>query len=120
MFTPILPTLKNSSAVTTIIGNPPRAYPHGEAPQDVTKPYLTWQVVGGAPENTLSETPAVDRQPTQFNCFHQNGAGAEALAKAVRDTFEPIAHMVGVPIDQRDPETKLYWIALQFDFWVSR
>jgi hypothetical protein len=121
MFAPVYPLLKNASAVTAILGSPlPRAYPHGDAPQDKTKPYVTWQVIDIAPQNTLSETPAVDFQPVQVNCFHQTQDGVESLAKAVRDAIEPAAHWVSTPIDLRDPETKLFWIAMQFDFWVSR
>lgn len=120
MFPKILPLLKASSAVTAIIGNPPRGYPHGEAPQDTTKPYVVWQGVALAPENTLSETPAVDRMPIQLTCWATTSAVAAELAKAVRDAIEPTAHMVGMPIDYRETETRLFGIGLQFDFWVSR
>lgn len=121
MFPPVFTTLKTSTDVKNIVGtNPPRIYRHGSAPQDVSKPYLTWFVVVGVPENTLSELPAADRVSVQIDCWHQTDAGVEALALAVRDAIEPSAVMTATPIDLREPETKLYRIALTFDWFVDR
>jgi len=120
----MLPTvyawLKASTAVKAIIGNTPRAYRHGEAPQDTTKPYVTWQIVSGSPENNLSESPPIDRITIQVDCWHLTDAGVESLAEAVRDAIEPHGHMTGIPINLRETETKLYRIGLQFDCWQSR
>jgi hypothetical protein len=120
MLPPIFQTLKAASAVTSLIGNPPRVYRHGAAPQDVIKPYVTWFIVGGVPENTMSETPQIDRLPVQIDCWHTTDSGVEVLAKAVRNAIEPEAHMIGIPIDEQEPETKLYRITLQFDWWLPR
>lgn len=121
MFPPVFQTLKASQAVKDIVGtNPPRVYRHGIAPQDVTRPYVTWFIVTGAPENTLSELPAVDRVQVQIDCWHQTDQGIELLALAVRDAVEPYAHMTNYPIDQREPETRLFRMALVFDWFVSR
>jgi hypothetical protein len=121
MFPQVFQTLKASAAVKAIVGqNPPRIYRHGSAPQDTTRPYLTWFIVSGVPENTLSELPAVDRSQVQVDCWHQTDAGIEALAIAVRDAIEPSAHMVGAPVDLKEFETGLFHIALTFDFFVDR
>jgi hypothetical protein len=126
MFAAVFQTLKASEAVKAIVGtNPPRIYRHGSAPQrpdglPLNQPYVTWFVVTMAPENTLSELPAVDRQPIQIDCYHQTDSGIEALARAVRDAVEPYAHMTGAPFDGQEPETKLYRIALTFDWFVDR
>jgi hypothetical protein len=121
MLPPVLQTLKASAAVKAIVGtNPPRIYRHGSAPQDASNPYLTWFVVTGTPENTLSELPLVDRVGVQIDCWHQTDAGVVALAEAVRDAIEPVAHMTAMPVNLREPETKLYRIALQFDWWLDR
>ena len=121
MFPPVFQTLKASAAVKNIVGtNPPRIYAHGDAPQDSAKPYITWFLVSGTPENTLSELPAVDRDQVQVDCWHPTAAGIKLLATAARDAIEPSAHLVSVPVDDRDPETKLYRVALVFDWFVNR
>jgi hypothetical protein len=121
MLPPVFQALKASTAVKAIVGtNPPRIYRHGAAPQDTTKPYVTWFVVVGTPENTLSETPGVDRVQVQIDAWHQTDTGVVALATAIRDAVEPTAHMVGYPVDQREFETKLFHMALTFDWFLSR
>lgn len=120
MLAPVFVTLKASQDVKNIVGtNPPRIWPHGEAPQDGEKPYITWQEII-VPENTLSETPTMDRASVQIDCWHQTSAGITLLARAVRDAIEPVAHMTVAPIDQREPETRLYRRTMQFDFFMPR
>jgi Protein of unknown function (DUF3168). len=57
MLPPIYPTLSAWPAVSAIVGT--RIYPHADAPQDVAAPYVTWFLAGGAPVNTMSESPMV-------------------------------------------------------------
>lgn len=121
MLPPIFPILAASSTVTNIIGtNPVRAYRHGAAPQDTSKPYVTWSLISGLPDNTLSELPKVDRLTFEVDCWSMDGTQVENLAIAVRDALEPFCHMTGMPLNNREPETKLYRIALQFDYWLDR
>jgi len=121
MLPPVFTTLRASSAVTNIVGsNPPRVYRHGRAPQDATRPYVTWFVVSAPPENQLSGTPPVDRVSIQVDCWNTDDAEVEALAKAVRDAIEPLAHMTAVLLDDFEAETKLYRIAMQFDWFIDR
>lgn len=120
MLPPVFATLKASATVKNMVGtNPPRIYRHGEAPQNVTDPYITWFATP-TPENTLSETPKVDRVGVQVDCWHRTDAGVEQLAVAARDAIEPHAHMTATVIDHREPETRLYRISMQFDWWLSR
>lgn len=117
----ILTVLAAASAVTAIVGTTPvRVYRHGSAPQDTARPYITWSVVTGEPANTLSELPGIDRQTIQVDCWHPADAGIEALATAVRNAIEPYAHLTATLINEREPDTKLYRIALQFDWWLPR
>lgn len=121
MLPPIYNTLRNSSAVLALVGS--RIYRHGNAPQGVIAPYITWTLITGTPENHLSGTPPVDRQTVQIDCWADadtGDKGVEALATAVRDALEPSAHMTGQPVDQRETETRLWRIALQFDWWLDR
>lgn len=121
MLPPVFQLLKASDDVKAIVGqNPPRIYRHDDAPQDVQRPYVSWFVIDAQPENNLSDPPPTDRMPVQVDCWHPTEAGIERLAKAVRDAIEPSAHMTGMPVNGRDRETKLYRIALQFDFWHDR
>ena len=120
MLPPIYTWLKASNAVKNIIGTTPRAYRHGDAPQDTTKPYVTWALVGGVPDNELSSVPVSDRYTIQVDCWHNTDKGVEDLAEAVRDAVESHAHMTSMPINGRDAETKLYRIALQFDVLQNR
>lgn len=122
MLPPVFQTLKASADVRAIVGsNPPRIYRHGEALQRAqTQPqeaYITWSLVSGVPENNLSESHPVNRQSVQVDCWHPENAGIETLADAVRDAIEPVAHMTAAVVNNRDPDTRLYRIGLQFDFW---
>lgn len=126
MLPPIFQTLKSATDVKAIVGtNPPRIYRHGSAPQrpdglPFDQPYITWFLLSGVPENQLSGTPPVDRMTVQIDCWHQTDAGIEVLATAVRDAVEPFAHMTSMPVNEREVETKLYRIAMEFDWFNDR
>jgi hypothetical protein len=118
MLPPIYSTLRASAAVLAIVGN--SIYRHGAAPQGQTSPYITWFVITATPENNLSDPPPIDLLPLQIDCWHAKDSGVEELAKAVRDAIEPYAHMTGLPADSQEPDTKLYRMTLQFDWWLNR
>lgn len=121
MLPPVFQTLKASVAVKNFVGtNPPRIYRHGDAPQGVEKPYITWFLVVGTPDNHLSGLPPSDRLQVQVDVWHTTDAGMTLLAQAVRDAIEPYAHCISVPIDGREPDTGLYRMALVFDWFVNR
>lgn len=118
-------TLRASSAVVAIVID--RIWRHGNAPQDIVADararglaYVTWFLVTGEPQNTLSELPSKDRMTIQIDCWSPSDSQCEQLATNVRNAIEPYAHMTGQPIDGRDPATKLYRMALQFDWFVDR
>jgi hypothetical protein len=110
--------LRDSSAVTAAVGT--RIYRHGDAPQDVTRPYITWSVISGAPENALDEAPRIDNQTVQVNVWHDSDTGIETLAKDVRDAIEAEHHITQGPTNSRDPETMRYRISFIFTFWNHR
>jgi len=118
MLPQVYQALFNNGTVNAIVSN--RIYRHGNAPQGVGKPYIVWSLISGVPENTLSETPNIDRLPIQVDCYHQTDVGIVDLAKAVRDAIEPLAHMTNIPINLRETDTKLYRITLEFDWWLNR
>jgi hypothetical protein len=120
MLPPIFRLLKASVSVAAILGAQPKVYRHGQAPQGTQPPYVTWTVIGGAPENTLSEAPSTDRIVVQVDCYHSTDEGIEQLAAAVRAALEGDAYCTGIPLDQREPETRWFRMALQFDFLLAR
>lgn len=121
MLPAIFPIIKDASAVTALIGtNPVRCYRHGSAPQGTERPYLTWYVVAGTPENTLSDTPRVDSYMVEVDAWSDDPTQVETLAAAVRDAIEPHAAMTSVAVNNRDAETLMYRIGLTFNFWRHR
>lgn len=125
MFPNLFPLLRSDSRVTDIIGSSPvRAYKHGDAPQAVAAPYVTWFVVSGTPENQLSGRPPVDAFQVQVDCWSDNTgtgvAGIETLAAAVRDAIEERWHMVSSPSFSRDPQTMRYRASMTFAVWQAR
>lgn len=125
MLPPVFTTLKASAAVKAIVGtNPPRIYRHGSAPQrglaeniPLSEPYITWFLVSGDPFNNLSDPPPADRMTVQVDAWHQTDAGVDSLATAVRDALEQVVHMTQIVINERERETNLYRIGMQFDFF---
>ena len=118
MFPPIYQVLHGAADVATIVQT--RITRHGNAPQDSTRPYVTWLLVGATPENQLSGLPGHDRCTVQIDCWHPQDRGVQDLAEAVRAAMEPTSHMTGLLANERDVETKLYRVAMQFDYWLPR
>lgn len=119
MLPQIFPVL-NVSAVTAFVGtSPARIYRHGAAPQNVTAPYITWFVGGGAPENTFGGAEA-DQFRVQVDCWSDSDAQIEQLAEAVRTAMEPHAHLVAYVANERDFQTQRYRIGMAFDWWSGR
>jgi len=117
---PLYTLLQASSAVRERLGARPRLYRHGEAPQNEERPYAVWLVVSGVPENTLSEKPAVDRDTVQIDIYAKTDADVVATAKAVRDQMETRTHMTAWRNPPREPETRLFRISMDFDYWLPR
>jgi hypothetical protein len=120
-------TLLASPAVKAIVGtNPARIYRHGKAPQTVAAPYITWFLVSATPENTLSETPAVDQDSVQVNLWGKNDGSKDAedelsaLTVLVRDLIETDHHVTSVFDDDLDATTERPRISFIYTDWKSR
>lgn len=121
MYPPVFALLSADSAVAAYVGT--RIYPHGRAPERVTASYITWDVGGGSPENTLAELPFVDSYSVRVRVWADRPDGAAdifSIGEAVRDCLEPEAYMESVPITGRDEETLRHYVLMQFRFWVDR
>lgn len=121
MLPPIFAILSTDSNVLSLVGmSPVRIYRHGAAPQATAVPYVTWSVISGTPQNTLSELPKVDACAVQIDCWSEQPGVVEDLAVAIRAALEPFAHMTGFGPNARDFETQRYRLTMQFDYWLDR
>lgn len=121
MIPPIFAVLKASPAVLALCGtSPTRIYRHGAAPQATAVPYITWSVIVGVPQNTLSELPKIDACTVQIDCWSDDPGTVEDLAVAVRAALEPVAHMTSFGPNSRDFDTQRFRVTMQFDYWLDR
>jgi len=121
MIPPIFATCAASSEVVDALGSDPvRLFQFGQAPQNVVKPYAVWQTIGGAPENYITGVPDIDQLSLQVDVYATTAADAREAAIALRDAIEPVAHVVGWRGEDREPETQLYRISFDVDWFVHR
>lgn len=111
----------STTAVKAIVGTSPvRIYNHGQAPENVVLPYITWFVVIGNPQDNISSSPCADIDTVQIDCWSDDRAKVETLASAVRDALDAAGHLNTLIIDTYESDTKLYRIGLQASFIKSR
>jgi hypothetical protein len=121
MYPPIFEVCKASPAVVALLGsNPLRFYPFGEAPQNVAKPYVVWQQVGGAPEKYLAGRPDIDGFSLQVDAYGTSAAEVRAVVRAIRDAIELRSNIVAWGVESRDPETHNYRSSFDVDWFVHR
>lgn len=123
MYPPVMAVCSADAGVQAALGsNPCRLYVFGEAkglnggpPQT---PYAVWQVVSGAPENYLGERPDTDGWSIQFDVYAPSVTAVRAVAEALRDAIEPVAHIVSWRGESQETETKLYRFSFDVD-WIE-
>jgi hypothetical protein len=121
MMPPIFKLVSASQPCKDILGTKPvRFYDFDSAPQNVTKPYATWQLTLGSPENYIDCPPDIDSITIQVDCWSESAQTTRAMAEAIRGAVEMDAHVISVNIEGRDPDTRLYRITLIIDFWLAR
>lgn len=118
MLPPIYDILSADAATAALCGN--RIYPHGAAPQKSGVPYVAWYLLSAVPQNELDGATSVDQCAVHLDCWADAGQQVLALANAVRRAIEPHACITNVLLNGQEPETGLYRLAVQADFWVSR
>lgn len=120
---PIFGIVSTNTACTTLLGTSPVRFWEDTVPEQynpVTKPYVVWSTVGGAPENYPGELPTMDSGRLQVDVYGATKQQARNTALAIRNAVEPHAHMVSTPIPLFEPDTKLYRYILEFQFWTLR
>lgn len=121
MFPPIYAVCAADPAVTALLGTAPtRFIPFGEVEQGTVKPYATWFVVAGAPENYLDKRPDIDRFVLQIDCWAVTATGVRNVAEAIRDAVEGQAYVISWRGEDRDPETQLYRYGFDVEWFVKR
>lgn len=122
MIPPLFQIMSASTAVRAAIGTPPsmRFFPFGEADQNTQKPYVTWQIISGIPENYIGQLPDIDDFRVQIDVWAVTQDSANSVAQAVRDAIEPHAYIVGSGNTTRDPETRAYRYMLDAEFYTPR
>ena len=121
MDVPFYTVCKADPAVQALLGgSEPRIYPFSAAPQDVAKPYVVYQWIGGDAFNMLNCRPDADRASLQVDVYGLTTQSTAEVAKAIRYAIELSAYVVGYRGDMRDEETKLYRTSFDVDWLVNR
>lgn len=123
MFAPVYRTI-NTAAVRDIVGDTPRIFSSGSAPQGVAAPYITWFLVAGSPYDHLSGAPGADNDSIQIDCWAGPSDDQEivcvTLARTVRQALDAAGEANRIIINTRESDTKLFRIGLQVDFIHNR
>lgn len=114
---PIFSICSASSAVKNLLGKKPvRLYPFGFASQGVEKPYAVWQIISGGPQNLLGGLPNTDDYDVQVDAYATTHDSVLAVAKALRDALEPVAHITAWRGASRNKETLDYRYTFEVSF----
>lgn len=120
MYPQIFELASAAAPVRSVLGNVPRLYPFGEAPQGVTLPYAVWQLTSGSPENYLGNLPDTDNFECQVDVYASTVDAARGVARALRDAFEGSAHITSWNGEGREADTRVYRYGFTVEFWVAR
>ncbi len=98
-----------------------RVYPD-IGPELVTKPYITYQQIGGQGVNFVDTTvPSKKNARFQINCWADTRAVAGALGRQIEDTMRAVTALqvtvLGAPVATYDEETKLRGTRQDFSVW---
>ena len=120
MMAPIFELLSANAPVTAILGtSPTRVFPAGQIPQKQPYPAVTWQVVGGSPQNVFGTAP-VDHQRVQIDCWADTYLACNDLGEKVRAALENSGWCVSFNGHDYDKEAKVYRCSFDFSFWTDR
>ena len=108
------------AALKALVGN--RVYPL-LAPEDVARPYIVYQQVGGQSLNFLDATvPSKKNARIQVAIWGDTRADVAELAGQVEDTLRLAAGLqttvLGQPVASVDPDTRLHGSRQDFSLWI--
>ena len=121
MIAAMFTTVESDYECRQLLGsNPVRFWPFAAAPQDPKRPYATWQLIYGSPENYLDSPPDIDSIGVQVDVWGDTISSVREVAHAIRRAVEGSAHIVALNGEAREPDTKLYRVSFSIDVWTKR
>ena len=110
--TDLYSTLTNDAGVSALVSN--RVYP-APAPEGVTFPYCTYQLISGERVTTLPGVGDAKRKRMQVSCHGATYSSAKAVADAVYSAFEGDGYLES-EFDLYDSQTQVHTIAVDWSF----
>lgn len=104
--------LKNAAAVSALVAA--RIYPL-TAPQNVTKPYITYQRISGTRWRSCDGPSGVAQPRIQVDSYATKYADAKALAAAIRTTLDGYRGTVSVTVGGTTSTVRIGGITLETD-----
>lgn len=100
-----------------------RIYPD-VAPEQVKRPYITFQQVGGQAVNFLSaELPDKRNSRFQLSVWADSRLDAAKLSRQLEERLRQVKELqttvLSEPVSMHEPETRLYGVRQDFSFWFA-
>lgn len=102
----------------------PRVFPD-VAPESATKPYITWQGLGGETARFVDNT-AADKRNTlmQVNVWSTTRAESLAMIRSIEDAMCASVAFLAMPggeaLSTYEPEMQLYGCIQTYSIWAAR
>ena len=123
---PVYETLAADTACATLLTDSDgrlRVFPHGEAPQAYTRPYVVHQIPYGGPDNTLADTPDSDLWGVQIDVYGPTADSVATIAAAVRAAVEQVAYVArynGTSKEAGPKNDRIYRYSFDVDWRTNR
>lgn len=91
-----------------------RFYSFANTPTNPIRPYATWQLTGGSPDEYLTCIPDADEFDIQVDIWASAESSASDTASIIRDALETDYSMTFFSGSERDFETNLFRFILRF------
>ena len=110
----VFTALQNHAGLTALVGN--RVYGN-RAPDNPTRPYVTYFSASGVPQNDLSSKPIIDNARVQVDCWAESSYNdAKQIAAQCRLALENVGLCVFTR-DDYEQQTKLHRVQLDFSIF---
>ena len=119
--------LKTNAAVTALVGT--RIY-KAQAKQFDSVPFIVYFKISTNPAQAKSGPSKLDTLRVQVSLYHSDGTAIDVLAETVRTALDRYSGTVGAynvdsisfldDADNRDPDTKYYHIAQDYQIRIKR
>jgi len=117
---PFFTICAGDDGVKAIFGElPTRIYPYGQADEGVTRPYATWQVISGNPENYLADASNLDDYQIQVNVYAESDTTVIAGANAIMQAIQEHAYVLNYNGDGRDAQTSDFYFSFDVGWIVT-